>query len=195
MMIRRLRGKRGFTLVELMIVVAIIGILAALAIYGVKKYLTNAKTGEAKNNIGRMGKDAVAAFQREGMDAALLTPGQNRAAVHRLCAGVADDDRNPTVQPTGQKVQPDPAKWKTGDNVTGWRCLRFSLNDPVYYRYDYNATSPTDLTAGTFAAVATGDLDGDGTTSDWQYEGGMLSNEARLATTITEPTAGDGAEE
>jgi type IV pilus assembly protein PilA len=189
-MIRRLSGKRGFTLVELMIVVAIIGILAALAIYGVKKYLTNAKTGEAKNNIGRMGKDAVAAFQREQMDATLLGANGARDAVHRLCADTTNV--NPAAIPGGEKRQPDPAIWKSDPT---WRCLRFSLNDPVYYQYDYDAANPTNLSTGTFAAKATGDLDDDGTSSTWQYTGGMLSNEARLATTITEPTTGDGPEE
>ena len=58
------RGEEGFTLVELMIVIAIIGVLAAIAIPSFLSYQLKSKTAEAKTNLSAI-KTASLSFQAE----------------------------------------------------------------------------------------------------------------------------------
>ena len=51
-MLKSLRNTKGFTLIELMIVVAIIGILAAIAIPNFLQYQMKSRQSEAKTNLG-----------------------------------------------------------------------------------------------------------------------------------------------
>src|SRR4051794_17918250 len=59
------QAAKGFTLIELMIVVAIIGILAAVAIPSFMKYIRRSKTTEAAMNIRKLYDSSVAYYESE----------------------------------------------------------------------------------------------------------------------------------
>jgi type IV pilus assembly protein PilA len=163
-------NKRGFTLVELMIVVAIIGVLAALAIYGVRRYLASSKTSEAKNTIGAISRGASAAYERETSKSEVVAEGAMSAdRAHDLC-GTAKVV--PSTVPPGRKYQPQTGNGKdfeSGDTTTGWKCLKFGMTQPIYYQYHYTKggsvaapSNPAKCSSECYEAGAVGDLDGDG---------------------------------
>jgi type IV pilus assembly protein PilA len=187
MKIRRSHRAAGFTLIELMIVVAIIGILAVLAIYGVSRYLKTSKTAEATNNVGAIAKNASESLNRDLMSGAYVAPGTATGISHCICAGATASVPSTIASVTAKKYTSDPvADWKTtatGQDTIGWHCLKFTVDQPQYYMYNYTE-SGNSCTSGTVAAddihaVANGDLDGNGTQSTFDLEGKVAAGETQ----------------
>lgn len=185
--------KRGFTLIELMIVVVIIGILASLAIYGVQKYVANSKSAEAKTMLGRISKDMLTFFEGENQSYKVLGFGDSAGITRSLCPTAAGV---PATVPKKAKGMPASTSFKDG---AGWECLGTNWSSATYYSYQVVSSQGNNpLTAlasassgDTFTAAANGDLDGDDALSTFNL-GGTVQQESNgplvltLATTIEE---------
>ena len=141
-MLSRIKNHKGFTLIELMIVVAIIGILAAIAIPNFLRFQAKSKQAEAKTNLGAIGTTAEAyrtefdSYCADFNDLGWAAQGNTRYAYYYSDCTVVDEIVA-VVTPSGGATLAAPA------------CT---------------ATTVTQFTAG-----ASGDIDKDTTEDDWCY--------------------------
>lgn len=169
---------RGFTLIELMIVVAILGILAAVAIPAFINYMKRAKTSEATVNLKTIYEGTVTYFDAEhaGVSHSLPT-----AVALTPAAGVSKGTKNVLNAAILAEFKGD----------ASWLATGFAPNEDFYYSYAFTHNCGANVCdeTGVYTASAQGDLDGDGVNStflrpaeveDGQLIGGGLSSTDEL---------------
>ena len=128
---------RGFTLIELMITVAIIGILSASALTLFSSQQLRSKRAEAMTNVEALAKNAKTFFGDAG-----TYPGVD---VYWPAAVL------------GPRVQWD------NPSSAAFGQIGFAVEGAVFYRYDIEGDAPSgaECAADEFSVIALSDLDGD----------------------------------
>ena len=142
--------KGGFTLIELMIVVAIIGILAAIAIPNFLRFQLKAKSSEGKTNL-----------------AAIRTAEESYFAEYGV---YVSSDPSPTALDNNQKTTFAHPNAGLGFDMIGWE-----PEGEVYFSYNAAVNGTDDE----FTAAAYADIDNDTANQYWGYRSGASTVDAK----------------
>jgi type IV pilus assembly protein PilA len=139
--------KGGFTLIELMIVIAIIGILSAIAIPAFLRFQLKAMTSEARTNL-----------------AAIRTAEELYHAEFGVYVSA-------TASPPGVNGNTKTNFSNTSGAGAGFDQIGWVPDGPIYFNYSIS-TSSAATRNGEYWAAAVADLDADGAYQAWAYRKG-----------------------
>ncbi len=169
-------NNKGFSLIELMIVVAIIGILASVAVPNFQKFMAKSKQGEAKSSLSALFTAQKTFFGEWNMyfgdfrDIGYAPEGDLRYRVG-FTAAAADvlPSNYPIAAPTASSVGAGAAAAEFNTTLFCAGASPAAANCTEVLTY-VRPLAGSALTATTFTASASGDLDGDPTNDVWTID-------------------------
>ena len=180
-MFKSFRKQEGFTLIELMIVVAIIGILAAIAIPNFLQYQMKSRQSEAKTNLQAIRTSSVSFQAERGCYLAVGREGSPNPGAAKSVPTAWGVGLPPAVPNANGFCNVNPA----GTFAGTFRNIGFVATGNVYYGYVVDssavavpipacvlgiaveATGAVAANATGFVATALANLDGDANLSNW----------------------------
>ncbi len=165
------KGVRGFTLVELMIVIAIVGILSSIAGPAFNRYVKKSRTPEAAHHLNKMWLGAVTYYSTDqvGPDG-LPLPKQFPAPTAPAEGGPECGCQVGGKCPGGNAIF---------DSDPVWKALAFSIPDPHFYKPSAEIIVGGGGIPDEFNGMATGDLDCDGIVGRFARGGTVVGAEVQ----------------
>ena len=169
-MARWRRGKLGFTLIELMIVVAIMAVLAAVAVPSFIRYLRRARESESKEILAKIYKNLKDYYTRVHVD--------SRHTSFSNTFPHDGDCHQAGYPPIAQRHGNNYLISGTAFDAECWRRLHFKVTENLYYDYHYETNGWGDPDDHVWA-WSVGDLDIDTTPAYW-YVNASIQTDGRF---------------